>query len=80
MTPAIAAVVAMYGAFMLVGWIASRKVREGTPASSGDLVSIARATQAELVIIAVPFSATRELLPGLATVLEGKIVVDATKG
>jgi hypothetical protein len=31
-TPAIAAVVAMYGAFMVVGWVASRKVREGTAA------------------------------------------------
>ncbi|HEX3646220.1 MAG TPA: sodium:solute symporter family protein [Vicinamibacterales bacterium] len=32
MTPAIAAVVAMYGAFMLVGWLASRKARGGTAA------------------------------------------------
>src|SRR6478736_6775249 len=32
MTPAIAAVMAMYGAFMVVGWLAARRVREGTPA------------------------------------------------
>jgi high affinity choline transporter 7 len=31
-TPAIAAVVAMYAAFMAVGWIASRRVRDGTAA------------------------------------------------
>jgi high affinity choline transporter 7 len=31
-TPAIAAVVAMYGAFMAVGWFASRRVRDGTAA------------------------------------------------
>jgi solute carrier family 5 (high affinity choline transporter), member 7 len=31
-SPAIAAVVAMYGAFMAVGWFASRRVRDGTPA------------------------------------------------
>jgi len=29
-TTGIAAVVAMYGAFMVVGWVASRKVRDGT--------------------------------------------------
>ena len=32
MNPAIGAVVAMYGAFMTVGWLASRKVRDGTAA------------------------------------------------
>ena len=32
MSPAILAVVAMYGAFMVVGWLASRKVKEGTAA------------------------------------------------
>jgi high affinity choline transporter 7 len=32
MTPAIAAVVAMYAAFMAVGWVAARRVREGTAA------------------------------------------------
>jgi Na+/proline symporter len=39
-TPAIAAVVAMYGAFMVVGWFASRRVRDGTPA---DLIVAGRA-------------------------------------
>jgi solute carrier family 5 (high affinity choline transporter), member 7 len=39
-TPAIAAVVAMYGAFMAVGWFASRRVRDGTPA---DLIVAGRA-------------------------------------
>ena len=32
MAGSIAAIVAMYGAFMVVGWIAARRVREGTPA------------------------------------------------
>lgn len=32
----------------------------------------------ELVVLAVPFAATRELLPGLAEALAGKVVVDAT--
>ena len=40
MSPAIAAVVAMYGAFMVVGWLASRKVKEGTAA---DLIVAGRA-------------------------------------
>ena len=40
MTPAIGAVVAMYGAFMVVGWVASRKVREGT---ASDLIVAGRA-------------------------------------
>src|SRR5262245_64772552 len=40
MTPAIAAVVAMYIAFLIVGWLASRKVREGTAA---DLIVAGRA-------------------------------------
>jgi high affinity choline transporter 7 len=39
-SPAIAAVVAMYGAFMLVGWLASRKARDGTAA---DLIVAGRA-------------------------------------
>src|SRR5262245_19726896 len=32
MTAAVAAVLAMYLAFLVVGWLASRKVREGSPA------------------------------------------------
>jgi high affinity choline transporter 7 len=32
LTPAIAAVVAMYAAFMAIGWLAARRVREGTAA------------------------------------------------
>jgi high affinity choline transporter 7 len=39
-TPAIAAVIAMYGAFMAVGWSASRRVRDGTAA---DLIVAGRA-------------------------------------
>jgi high affinity choline transporter 7 len=39
-SPAVAAVVAMYGAFMVVGWLASRKVQEGTAA---DLIVAGRA-------------------------------------
>src|SRR5688500_8990632 len=30
--PGVAAVAAMYAAFLVVGWLAARKVREGTPA------------------------------------------------
>src|SRR5262245_57448106 len=40
MTPAVAAVVAMYIAFLIVGWLASRKVREG---SAADLIVAGRA-------------------------------------
>src|SRR6266576_1536205 len=53
MTPAIAAVVAMYAAFMLVGWIASRKVRDGTAA---DLIVAGR--QMPLIIAALTMTAT----------------------
>ena len=53
MTPAIAAVVAMYGAFMAVGWVASRKVREGTAA---DLIVAGR--QMPLWIAALTMTAT----------------------
>jgi high affinity choline transporter 7 len=52
-TPAIAAVVAMYGAFMVVGWIASRKVRDGTAA---DLIVAGR--QMPLWIAALTMTAT----------------------
>ena len=40
MSPAVLAVVAMYAAFMAVGWLASRKVRDGTAA---DLIVAGRA-------------------------------------
>ena len=50
---AIAAVVAMYAAFMLVGWIASRKVREGTAA---DLIVAGR--QMPLWVAALTMTAT----------------------
>ena len=40
MRPAVLAVVAMYGAFLVVGWRASRKVREG---SAADLIVAGRA-------------------------------------
>lgn len=40
MRPAVLAVIAMYGAFLFVGWRASRKVREGTAA---DLIVAGRA-------------------------------------
>ena len=53
MTPAIAAVVGMYGAFMAVGWVASRRVREGTPA---DLIVAGR--QMPLWIAALTMTAT----------------------
>jgi len=50
---AIAAVVVMYAAFMLVGWIASRKVREGTAA---DLIVAGR--QMPLWVAALTMTAT----------------------
>src|SRR5437588_1917185 len=50
---AIAAVVAMYVAFMLVGWVASRKVREGTAA---DLIVAGR--QMPLWVAALTMTAT----------------------
>jgi len=53
MTPAIAAVVAMYGAFMVVGWLASRKVREG---SAADLIVAGRSMP--LWIAALTMTAT----------------------
>src|SRR5947208_16778405 len=53
MTPAIAAVVAMYAAFLTVGWAASRKVRDGTPA---DLIVAGR--QMPLIVAALTMTAT----------------------
>src|SRR5437762_13390098 len=53
MTPAIAADVAMYAAFLTVGWAASRKVRDGTPA---DLILAGR--QMPLIIAALTMTAT----------------------
>src|SRR5437870_5474401 len=50
---AIAAVVAMYAAFMLVGWLASRKIREGTAA---ELIIAGR--QMPLWIAALTMTAT----------------------
>ena len=53
MSPAIAAVVAMYGAFMVVGWLASRKARGGTAA---DLIVAGRSMP--LWIAALTMTAT----------------------
>jgi len=53
MTPAIAAVVAMYAAFLVVGWLASRKVKEGTPA---DLIVAGR--NMPLLVAALTMTAT----------------------
>jgi high affinity choline transporter 7 len=52
-TPAIAAVIAMYGAFMAVGWVASRKARGGTAA---DLIVAGRSMP--LWIAALTMTAT----------------------
>lgn len=52
-TPAVAAVVAMYGAFMAVGWLASRKIRDG---SAADLIVAGR--QMPLWIAALTMTAT----------------------
>jgi high affinity choline transporter 7 len=52
-TTGIATVVAMYGAFMVVGWVASRKVRDGTAA---DLIVAGR--QMPLWIAALTMTAT----------------------
>jgi len=53
MSPAVSAVVAMYGAFLVVGWLASRKAREGTAA---DLIVAGRAMP--LWIAALTMTAT----------------------
>jgi high affinity choline transporter 7 len=53
MTPAIAAVVAMYAAFMVVGWVASRNVRQN---SASDLIVAGRAMP--LWIAALTMTAT----------------------
>src|SRR5947208_7250580 len=53
MTPAIAAFVATYAAFLTVGWAASRKVRDGTPA---DLILAGR--QMPLIVAALTMTAT----------------------
>src|SRR5205814_6420777 len=53
MTPAIAAVVAMYAAFLVVGWFASRRIRQGTPA---DLMLAGR--QMPLLVAALTMTAT----------------------
>jgi high affinity choline transporter 7 len=52
-TPAIAAVVAMYGSFLVVGWIASRRVQAGTAA---DLIVAGR--QMPVWIAALTMTAT----------------------
>src|SRR4030095_17272388 len=53
MTAAVAAVLAMYIAFLVVGWLASRKVKEGTPA---DLIVAGR--QMPLIVAALTMTAT----------------------
>ena len=53
MTPAIGAVVAMYAAFLVVGWLASRKVKEGTPS---DLIVAGR--NMPMVVAALTMTAT----------------------
>jgi solute carrier family 5 (high affinity choline transporter), member 7 len=53
MTAAVAAVLAMYIAFLVVGWLASRKVREGTPA---DLIVAGR--NMPLIVAALTMTAT----------------------
>jgi len=50
-----------------------------TSSDDGGVVAVANAVSgADLVVLAVPFLATRELLPALAGSLDGKLVVDAT--
>src|SRR5262245_30776735 len=53
MTPAIGAVVGMYAAFLVVGWLASRKVKEGTPS---DLIVAGR--NMPMVVAALTMTAT----------------------
>src|SRR5947199_9774638 len=53
MTPAVAAVVAMYAAFLIIGWLASRRMRQGTPA---DLMLAGR--QMPLLMAALTMTAT----------------------
>lgn len=53
-------------------------VRDDVTSVEEDVVPLVRAAQAEVIILAVPFAATREVIPALASHLYGKIVVDAT--
>src|SRR3954453_16497602 len=53
MTPAIGAVLAMYAAFLIVGWVASRRIKQGTPA---DLMLAGR--QMPLIVAALTMTAT----------------------
>src|SRR5882724_13677541 len=53
MSPAVLAVVAMYAAFMVVGWLASRRVRDG---SAADLIVAGRSMP--LWIAALTMTAT----------------------
>jgi solute carrier family 5 (high affinity choline transporter), member 7 len=53
MTLAVAAVIAMYAAFLVVGWLASRKVKDGTPA---DLIVAGR--NMPLLVAALTMTAT----------------------
>lgn len=54
-------------------------MRDGAAPSVGRALPIEEAAaRADAVILAVPFAATRELLPPLAGVLAGKLVIDAT--
>jgi predicted dinucleotide-binding enzyme len=61
---------------------AGQEVSFGTRAATAALdartVSLEQATEAEVVILAVPFLATRDVLPRLVKRLEGKVVIDAT--
>jgi predicted dinucleotide-binding enzyme len=51
--------------------------RAGTATVPARTVSLEQATDAEVVTVAVPFLATREVLPKLVRRLEGKVVIDA---
>ncbi len=52
--------------------------RGGEDRPARDVGPLADAAEADLVVLAVPFSAAREVLPGLSGLLAGKLVVDAT--
>jgi predicted dinucleotide-binding enzyme len=70
---------ALAGLFHRAGHEVLLGAKAGAPAEVGRAVSLEEAaSEGEVVVVAVPFLATREVLPALRSRLRGKLVVDAT--
>src|SRR5215510_3204113 len=74
---AIAAVVAMYAAFMIVGWIASRRVREG---SAAELIVAGTGCAASPISVGRPTTLSSAALPMTATWVDGGYLLGTTEG